>query len=330
MIEGGSNRPLPGITVARRKDRERGIRSDGPDAVRACVSHLTAGGSLFVLPEGTSTLGPRHLPFKTGAAQIASAVIAGGTPLTIVPLAVHYERAWAWQSRVEVVVGQTIHFEARTPAAPEELSAVISERLEATGVNVDSAEQLRTLESLAFAATTGSDASYSESLKRLEGSIPDALMEGLEAVQLTARWAGAWKFQELPLVPASSLLREALELVVLFPVVGLMFLLNGPPLLTGTLASRWLPDDQNVVAFWRALVGIPVGFLWVAGLTVGLALSEGFWVSFAYLILSAAGIRAVRPLKTRAVAVHNALLSPKVRTPMRELTRRLAQYLQHA
>jgi 1-acyl-sn-glycerol-3-phosphate acyltransferase len=321
---------FPGIAVARQKDRERGIHTDGPDPLGMCVDHLRAGGRLFVLPEGTSTLGPRHLPFKPGAARIGAAVIAAGTALTIVPLAVHYERAWAWQSRAEVVVGQPIHFGAGSSVAQEKLSAVITECLEAIGVNVDSEEELRTRETLAFAATIGTGASYARSLKRLEGGVPHELSECLNTVQLTARWAGAWKFQELPLMPSSSLLREALELLVLLPIVGLMFVLNAPPLLLGTLASRWLPDDRNVVAFWRALVGIPAGVLWVIVMTLGLALSQGLWLSLVYLIVSAAGIRAVRRLKMRAVAVHNALFSPRIGPPMRELARHLAEYLRHA
>jgi len=321
---------FPGIAVARRKDRQRGIGADGHEALRACVYHLGRGGRLFVLPEGTSTLGPKHLPFKSGAAEIASAVIAGGTALTLVPLAVHYERAWAWQSRAEVVIGQPVHFDATSRVEPSELASVITDLLETTGVNVDSEEQLRTLETLAFASTRGTDVSYAQTLKRLEKSVPDELSASLETVQLTARWAGAWKFQELPLIPASSLPREALELLLLMPVVALMGAMNAPPLLIAALASRWLPDDRNVVSFWRALIGVPTGLLWAAAVTWGLALSVGAWGALAYLALSAAGIRAVRPLKMRAVAIHNALFAPRVVPPMRDLTRKLAEHLRDA
>ena len=316
---------FPGIPVARRKDRERGIRGDGSDAVHACVDHLSRGGRLFVLPEGTSTLGPKHLPFKAGAAQIASAVIARGTALTLVPLAVHYERAWAWQSRVEVVVGQPVHFDAS-----EEPEAVISQLLETTGINVSSEEELRTLETLAFASTRSMRVTYADALKQFERGVPDELKKTLDDVQLTARWAGAWKFQELPLMPESSLLREAMELLVLSPAVGLMAFLNAPPLLLATLASRWLPDDRNVVAFWRALVGIPAGVLWAAIMTAALALSWSAWAALGYVLLSVAGVRAVRALKMRAVSVHNALFAPKVGPRMRELTGKLAECLSHA
>lgn len=310
-------RPMfPGIPIARRKDRERGIHAAGPDALSICVDHLRAGGRLFVLPEGTSTLGPRHLPFKPGAAQIASAVPGA---LTIVPLAIHYERAWAWQSRVEVVVGKPVRAEA---ASPE----LISELLETTGVNVESEERLRVLETLAFAGTLSAKASYAETLERWEREVPQELREAFESVEVTARWTGAWKFQELPLIPTSSLLREALELVALLPLVGSMVLLNAPPLLLTALAGRWLPDERHVVSFWRTLIGVPTFLLW--GTVV--AMSKGPLFALVYLLLTAVGIRVVRPLKMRAVAVHNALLSPRIVPPMRDLLRKLAGHLNHA
>ena len=33
---------------------------------------LAAGGEVMIFPEGTSSLGPHHLPFKSGAASIAA------------------------------------------------------------------------------------------------------------------------------------------------------------------------------------------------------------------------------------------------------------------
>ena len=129
--------------------------------------------------------------------------------------------------------------------------------LEATGVNVDSEQILRAVEALAFAGTLGTDHSYAQNLKRLERNIPTELRTNLEEVWNTARWSGAWLFQELPLVPSHSLLRESLELLLLFPLVAAVLVLNAPVCLLASWASRRLPDDLNVVAFWRAAVGLP-------------------------------------------------------------------------
>src|ERR1044071_7018805 len=60
---------FPGIAVARDKDRERGIKADNAGAFREALEHLAPGGQLLILPEGTSSLGPRHLPFQPRAAR---------------------------------------------------------------------------------------------------------------------------------------------------------------------------------------------------------------------------------------------------------------------
>lgn len=318
---------FPGLTVVRQKDRARGMAGDNRGSLDACVARLVGGGSLFILPEGSSTLGPRHLPFRPGAAQVASAVLAAGRALTIVPLAVHYERAWAWQSRAEVLIGEPLRLEA--PAGVAELEELIAGALESVGVNVASEAELRTLEALAFIATLeGFD--YSGALKRLEGAIPDGVRASFDALLATARGSGAWLFQDVPLVPLKSLAFDALTLLALAPIVALSVLANLPPLLFGALAGRWLPDDRNVVTFWRALVGLPCAALWAAGITLTLLLKGAPWIALGYIALSIAGVRWIRPLKMRAVSVHNALFAPKVIQPMRALIRAMAERANHA
>ena len=319
---------FPGITVVRQKDRARGMEGDNRGSLDACVARLLGGGDLFVLPEGSSTLGPRHLPFRPGAAQIASAVLCAGRALTIVPLAIHYERAWAWQSRAEVLIGEPLHLEGTT-AGVDELAGLITVALESVGVNVASETEQRILEALAFIATLGG-VSYCAALKRLEGAIPDGLREDFDALQVTARWSGAWSFQGVPLAPLRSLALEALVLLALLPLVALPLLLNLPPLLLGALAARWLPDDRNVVAFWRALVGLPCAALWATGIIVALLMKGAWWLAPGYIVLSAVGLRCIRTLKMRVVAVHNALFAPKVTRPMRALALAVAEYARHA
>lgn len=319
---------FPGITVVRQKDRVRGMDGDNRGSLDACVARLLGGGDLFVLPEGTSTLGPRHLPFRPGAAQIASAVLCAGCSLTIVPLAIHYERAWAWQSRAEVVMGEPLRLEAAHTGV-EELAGLIAGALESVGVSVASEAEQSTVEALAFIATLGGFG-YCAALKQLEGAIPEGLRANLEALQATARWSGAWSFQSVPLVPLRSLALEAFALLVLVPLVVLPVLLNFPPLLLGALAARWLPDDRNVVAFWRALVGLPCAALWATGIILVLLASGLWWLTLGYLALSAVGLRCIRPLKMRAVAIHNALFAPKVIRPMRALASAVAEHARNA
>jgi len=86
-----------GIAVARAKDEETAVHNDA----RSASARVARGrGRLFVFPEGTSSLGPRHLPFKSGAAHNRAPIhLATGRPLRIVPLGIHYARAWPSAAR---------------------------------------------------------------------------------------------------------------------------------------------------------------------------------------------------------------------------------------
>src|SRR5262245_905559 len=97
---------LDGIPVVR--DKDAGDRSANEQSLQRCVEHLIRGGELSVFPEGTSALGPRHLPFRKGAAWILSAALAGEAPVVVIPIGLAYERAWEFRSRVEIVVGAPV------------------------------------------------------------------------------------------------------------------------------------------------------------------------------------------------------------------------------
>src|SRR5574341_1221764 len=63
--------------------------------------------------------GPRHLPFKSGAAQLLLEYLdAPAPPLSVVPVGIHYEWPWAFRSRVEVVVGEPIPMELPAALTP--------------------------------------------------------------------------------------------------------------------------------------------------------------------------------------------------------------------
>src|SRR6185369_1534586 len=63
-----------GIFVTRRKD---GTDRSGNDAALAsAAAKLIDGQAVFILPEGTSALGPRPLPMQTGAARLAALALS--------------------------------------------------------------------------------------------------------------------------------------------------------------------------------------------------------------------------------------------------------------
>src|SRR5216684_4244624 len=128
-----------GIPVLR--DKDSGDRGMNAEAMERCRKLLADGGELFVFPEGTSSLGPQHLPFKSGAARIAVEAWQQGVPLKIVPLGITYDAPSTFRSSVEVIVGGVIGSEQVASLQGEaqlaQAKKAITRALEDVGVNVE-------------------------------------------------------------------------------------------------------------------------------------------------------------------------------------------------
>lgn len=304
---------FPGIPVARSKDRDRGIVADNDEGIMRCVRHLVSGGELFVMPEGTSSLGPRHLPFKPGAAWIAHEVLARGTSLTMVPFAVHYECAWEWQSRVEVVAGPAFVLKPEDQHSVRELQKRLTLALEEVGINVVSTEELRLIEMLAYGATLGTGLSYAKCLKHFEQGVPDEIRRYADTLTALAGGTTLLKHQGVPLVPNGSALPYVVAWLVTAPIVLIFLIANLPPILAGHIASRKLPDDLNVVAFWRAMIGVPAALIWTAAMILMLWTLSGLWAVLAYVGLSILGLKLLYRFRKLSVALFNRFRAPQIK-----------------
>ena len=318
---------FPGISVAREKDRGRGIQADNSKAFAQGVDHLKRGGELFILPEGTSALGPSHLPFKPGAARLACEAAASGVPLTVVPLGIHYERAWEWQSRVEVLVGEPFEIAAGARPAQEPMEARIAASLEAVGINVATEERLRFIEALAYAATLGTQRGYAKCLKRLEPGVPPELEAQAAALLDAASAQGAMLHQGVPLIPLGSVLPYLMLWLALAPLEAAFFASNAPAIFLAVWASRKFPDGRNVIALWRMLVGMPAGTLWVALVSSLLLAFAGPLWALLYLGVCVAGIVAYYRSRKISVALYNAVFARGLRAELLSFRTALAASL---
>jgi len=294
-----------GIPVARAKDRDRGMAADNMQAIECCIGLLKNGGRLLVMPEGTSTLDFKHLPFQRGAARIAHAAINSGIELTIMPLGVHYEDPTSWQSRVEVLVGEPVR-----PRIGDDVASIhrlITQGLELVGVNFSSSDAQHNAETLAYAATLGTGASYALSLKYFEQAMPENLAEIIQPLESIARKERLCLHQGVPLVPILPWPLYALYWLVLAPPVIGFCLLNAPALAVGFVASRKLPDAPNVIAFWRMAAGLPVGVVWAALSSTASALVYGLAGFAIYWCATIAGIGAWYRFRKLTVALCNGL-----------------------
>ncbi|MEO5712438.1 MAG: 1-acyl-sn-glycerol-3-phosphate acyltransferase [Luteolibacter sp.] len=298
-----------GIAVARKKDEEEGGRNEA--ALRECVELLAGGGALIVFPEGTSSLGPRHLPFKSGAVGIALDALAQGVPLRIIPLGIHYERAWAFRSKVEVVVGEEIPTDLPGGSSDlgklKEIKRRMNVALEAVGVNFPTAEVQETACRLAYAATLGTGRSYFTSLKAMENGVPRPLLDRWQVLSTEFALRPTLRHQGVPLFPGKAWGIYAFALLVLGPLVLAGALVNFPPLLLGWLAARKFADGPNVIALWRILIGLPVFVVWAVLMIVVLACSVGIGWLIAYVVLTTCALESIYRTKKVAVSVWNGL-----------------------
>lgn len=303
-----------GIEIVRDQDRP-----DGRDAGAAnshgmaqCLDLLHGGGALCVFPEGTSSLGPRHLPFKGGAAHLAlDYLAASGEPLSMVPLGIHYEAPMEFRSRVEVVIGKPISTELpdglNRLEKLRELKRRIKDALEGVGVNVASDEYQDTIQRLGYIATLGTKRSYFRSLKQLEKEIPAPLHESWGRLAAEFHRPGLLFHQGVPLCPIFPLAFMFAVLAVIGPVTLLGGLLNAPPLLAGAWAGRRFADGPNVVTLWRMLVGAPVFLAWLALIVLGCAWAGGGWWLAGYLAITWAALRLARLARKVIVEIKNGL-----------------------
>jgi 1-acyl-sn-glycerol-3-phosphate acyltransferase len=318
-----------GIAVTRRGDA--GDRSENTAALRECVQLLADGGGLVVFPEGTSSLGPRHLPFRNGAASIALEALGRQVPLRIVPLGIHYEQAWAFRRWVVVVVGEPI----ATPLPDDlsdsgrlrEMKRRLTTALELVGANFPSAAAQEEAGRLACTVALDPSRSFFTSLKSLESGVPESL--AAQGRELESRLAGcrALRYQGVALFPEVSWWQDTWRLLLAGPVVLAGGLVNLPPLLAGYLAARQRADGPNVIALWRLLAGLPVALLWW-GLVSAVLLGSGLggWLS-GYAILTMSALRLTNRTRQWAVSVWNGLICPHLAGPAREFRQSILQTL---
>jgi len=316
-----------GITVIRDKDAEQdaGDRSANAASMNLCHELLASGGVLAIFPEGTSSLGPRHLPFKSGAARLAADAWQQNLPLTVIPLGITYDAPSTFRSNVQVIVGTPLSPPSNSSSLTlPEIKQALASRLEAVCINVDS--DAHYLDIRALASFVSPEIPYHHALKALEPSLPAALQNDWRSLREALANHGLLHPERSPFSPLSPLLTLPATLL-LSPFVIAAALLNAPPLLAAWIAGRKFPDAPNVITLWRILVGAPLLVFWVLLLFV-VALAPHFSFLFlSYLALSFLGLDLYAPWKRLLRHSLNALRAPSLRSTYLAFRLKLLQEL---
>ena len=302
-----------GIPVIR--DKDSGDRGINAVAMERCGKLLANGGELFVFPEGTSSLGPQHLPFKSGAARIAVEAWQQGVPLKVVPLGIAYDAPSIFRSSVEVIVGEPIGAEqiARLPEEEQlgETKNTITRALESVGINVVSTEYFEELGVTAAAASPGG--SYFHAMKLCEKRIPLKLQVSWEALRNKLRAGNPIRGKAANTFSQMSPSLALFAGILLAVLVGIGAVLNFLPLCGAYWAGKKFPDAPNVITLWRILIGAPLFLLWFLAVFTGLAVSGRAAWFLGFLLLTCLGWLAYQPARQLFVAGWNGIRFPELR-----------------
>jgi 1-acyl-sn-glycerol-3-phosphate acyltransferase len=292
---------VDGIEVVR--DKDAALERDNSAALARCLDHLV-DGALFVFPEGSSTLGPHHLPFHRGAARMAAAFACRHGPLTVVPLAIHYQAPTILGSDVDILAAPPFVVGAEDGAEDRvalESHRSLTEALEAIAVSYPDDEAQEETEAIARIT----DTPYGRTIHRLRNGAPPSARAALARLRASPglRWLG------LPIASERPLRRLAFGLPGM-AIAALGFIANFPPVLAGWCAGRFMADGRNTVTLWRILIGVPALLAWVAAVLLVLLATGWPWLTLAYPILTVAALRLHAPARKALVEGFNGLLHP--------------------
>ena len=315
-----------GIEVSRDKDVRRetgGAAGEGPstapkaartrnaDSLDRSVAHLIGGGTLFILPEGTSDLGPQHLPFKSGVAVILDRALAAGAPVRVVPTGIFYACPEGFRSDVTVVVGGDISTDGIADldrqARPRELMSRMTAALEAIGVNVDTAGELDRVETMA-AMAADSGARYYDRLKALERTpVPEHIGDEWRSVSKAVDAGELSTEHGTPVLSRRGVIWNAVWLCIQAPIVAAGAIVNLPVLVGAWLAARRMADARNTIALWRILAGAPLALAWILAVVVVACVLDRPELVFVWLIMTAGGLWLYPEFRARWPRFRNAL-----------------------
>jgi hypothetical protein len=299
-----------GIPVTREHDDGTSTaRQDNARSLATAVEHLASGGQLFILPEGTSDLGPRHLPFKPGVAKVLAAALERGIHPLVVPMGIFYDSAPSFRSDVCIVIGAPIdltlaHSLGDRPNRIAKLMRTITESLEGIAVEAADAGALHRIETLAAIADDEPGIVRWKVQRMLMGA---NYLQTLDVALLRLMDRTAVDRAGVPRFSRHGVLWNTLWVAVQLPIVVLAALANLPPLMGAWLAGRRLADAPNTIALWRIIVGAPLAIAWFLGVVALGFFGHVMWVPPAYVAITCVGLVAYPELCVRWPMLRNAL-----------------------
>lgn len=288
-----------GIEVTRDKDKE--VRSNIA-ALKKCISFLEQGGRLFVFPEGTSTLGPAHLPFKEGATILASRFdFSKGIPLTVIPCAAFYDDPTHLGGKAEIVVGKPMVF-TQSMQRPN-IHAVFTRALEEVGIDYSSVEQQQITQQAAALLSLYGDQPYHFFLRKIYEN--ESYYQAAATTLAELSNSSLWQYKGVAIFPR-SIIGSFWTWLITAPFVFYAFVWNLLPVCAGWYCSKKFADDVNVISLWKI---IPAFTLWLLLTVLEIILIPQ--ITVLSLAVSLLGFIVYGAWKKHTVSLYNWICKPE-------------------
>ena len=226
-----------GIPVIRPKDAEKFKlpKNSIQSPTEAAIEQIKLGGSICVMPEGTSEWGYKPEAYQLGMAKIIAELQEQKIDCVVQALGIFYTKPNGFRSRVSVVFGEV--FEP-LKASQQEIFLELSQQLDHVSVNCSSIEQFNTVQALAWHDLNKQHKDYGQTFltKQNMQLKHSELLENQLENQLEIHKNQFYKIQ--------------LKIAQLFLWIGAF-----PTLLFALIAEKKGADGKNNVTFFRILGG---------------------------------------------------------------------------
>lgn len=246
---------FPGISVYRDKDRPDATASNSA-AVRECFKVLQKQNEpLYIFPEGTSSLGPKPLPFHNGYAKMALINVQMGGKTTLLPVAIVYDDPTCLGGSVWIVPGQEVVVSKKMKM--ETLQKRVVENFESVVLSYSSENNQMISHQTAMIASLSKAADYYEVLKKTEKKNKFAALIRSYNQKVSSH---AFRYKQTVIYP-QNFMKSLWVFLITLPIVVPSLLMNMLPIIAGYFAGRTRRHDPNTISLWRALAAYPLALL---------------------------------------------------------------------
>ncbi|MBR1374630.1 MAG: 1-acyl-sn-glycerol-3-phosphate acyltransferase [Cardiobacteriaceae bacterium] len=276
---------FPGIAIFRKKDSEN-YKTENIAAFKLMLRVLkNKQNSLAIFPEGTSSLGIKHLAFEDGAAQICRSFIRQNKEnIAITPVAIFYDAPTELGGKVYIAMGKKNIIEIEENIA--EIHKIISTKMEKILVEYDTEQAQKTAHQAALILSLyGKKYDYLEVIYKLRKQAEKLAIIAEKIAEYENKLPIKLLFYKQVEIFPDNLYISLWTSLITTPLVFFAFICNLLPVILGFFAGK-KADEKHTISLFRILTGYPLAILQYVILFLILACFYGVLYSLLFIFIA--------------------------------------------